>query len=394
MNMRTTFKLYFFSFLVFTACTTEQKEYLITGSIEGSGNGIAVLKISNSDRETVFVDTTKLEDGNFTFKGKTDEVRHGSISIEPAADKAVLFGLLVENANITITGKWADVEEQHNYRSLPKVEISGGANQKLNKELSEVYDQVQKLPKHQEYAKLQEELTRLRNENKIEEYYELREESETLIEDFLKDVRENQKELILKNKSLEIAGYYLVFLQNYLSLQELDEIFNQLDENVRQSDLTADIREEIASRYRVQPGQPAPDFTLETPDGSKLSLSDLKGKIVVLDFWASWCRPCRASFPATKVFYAEYKDKGVEILGVSNDSKKDDWLKALETDQLPWLQVIDEFPKQYKPALVATLYAIPFLPTWVIIDREGKIVGNPKDEKELKEHIDKLIANS
>ena len=172
----------------------------------------------------------------------------------------------------------------------------------------------------------------------------------------------------------------------------MEQVFKALSPKVQNSSFAKDVREEIAARIRVQPGMPAPDFTLETPDGTKLSLSDLRGKYVILDFWASWCRPCRASFPEMKKLYAEYHKKGVEILGVTNDSRKNDWLKALEEDQLPWLQVIDEFPIPHTPAKVATLYAIPYLPTLMLIAPDGKIVGKAKDKHELKTWLDERLA--
>ena len=114
---------------------------------------------------------------------------------------------------------------------------------------------------------------------------------------------------------------------------------------------------------------------------------------MILDFWASWCSTCRASFPEMKKLYAEYHKKGVEILGITNDSRKADWLKALEEDNLPWLQVIDEYPIRNTPAKVATLYAIPYLPTLMLIDPDGKIVGKAKDKHELKTWLDERLAN-
>ena len=155
----------------------------------------------------------------------------------------------------------------------------------------------------------------------------------------------------------------------------------------------AEMAEAKAQKERLAEGKVAPEFSFPTPDGKKkLGPQDFKGKILVLDFWASWCRPCRASFPEMKKLYAEYHKKGVEILGITNDSRKDNWLKALEEDQLPWLQVIDEFPIRNRPAKIATLYAIPYLPTLMLIDPDGKIVGKAKDKHELKAWLDERLA--
>lgn len=247
-------------------------------------------------------------------------------------------------------------------------------------------------PRFKEYAEVQTKLNELHNGEDKEAFYKYQAETEAITEEFSNEVRKQQKELILKNDTIEAVAYYLNFLQNDMELAELEQVFKALSPKVQNSSFAKDVRVEIAARIRVQPGMPAPDFTLETPDGTKLSLSDLRGKYVILDFWASWCRPCRASFPEMKKLYAEYHKKGVEILGVTNDSRKNDWLKALEEDQLPWLQVIDEFPIPHTPAKVATLYAIPYLPTLMLIAPDGKIVGKAKDKHELKTWLDERLA--
>ncbi len=94
----------------------------------------------------------------------------------------------------------------------------------------------------------------------------------------------------------------------------------------------------------LQPGQLAPDFTLLKPDSSTFKLSSLRGKYVLLDFWASWCVPCRKAIPHWKELYAKYQPKGFEILGITNDSRWKDWFKALEEEKCHGCRWQDEFP--------------------------------------------------
>ena len=135
----------------------------------------------------------------------------------------------------------------------------------------------------------------------------------------------------------------------------------------------------------------APEFTLARRDSSLVSLADYRGKVVVLDFWASWCRPCRASFPWVREFYEEYREKGVEIIGVSIDENKASWEKALDEERLPWPQVIDEIEKVR--SRVGGLYHVLAVPMFVVVDKEGKIVVRAHMEKrELSAVVEKVLG--
>lgn len=127
---------------------------------------------------------------------------------------------------------------------------------------------------------------------------------------------------------------------------------------------------DLISRF-VQGGV-APDFTQNDPQGNPVSLTDFRGKVVLVDFWASWCGPCRKENPHVVKLYQEYKDKGFEILGVSLDSKQDRWLDAIEKDGLTWTHVSDLKGWQNE---VAGMYSVTSIPHTVLLDAEGKILG-------------------
>jgi peroxiredoxin len=119
-------------------------------------------------------------------------------------------------------------------------------------------------------------------------------------------------------------------------------------------------------------GNPAPDFTLNDPDGNLISLSQLKGKYVLVDFWAAWCRPCREENPNVVQAYKKYGGENFEILGVSLDRTKEAWMKAISDDGLPWLHVSD---LQYFNSAAARLYNINAIPATYLIDPQGNILA-------------------
>ena len=133
-----------------------------------------------------------------------------------------------------------------------------------------------------------------------------------------------------------------------------------------------DLAAEIQRMSSFVVGGEAPDFTQFTPEGEPLKLSELRGKVVLVDFWASWCGPCRKENPHVRRLYDEYKSQGFEVLGVSLDRTKDRWVQAIEKDQLEWLHVSDL--KGWKNE-VAQLYRVSSIPHTMLLDREGKIIA-------------------
>ena len=132
----------------------------------------------------------------------------------------------------------------------------------------------------------------------------------------------------------------------------------------------------------------APDFELATPEGKLVKLSDFAGKYVLLDFWASWCPPCREENPHVVKAYERFKDKNFTVLGVSLDDSKSRWMQAIQADKLTWTQVSDL--KRWDGDVVA-LYKVDGIPTSFLIDPEGKIIAKNLRGPDLEEFLSKII---
>jgi len=146
--------------------------------------------------------------------------------------------------------------------------------------------------------------------------------------------------------------------------------------------------EYVDKMKRLSIGSDAPEIKLPSPEGKEIALSSLRGKIVMIDFWASWCGPCRKENPNVRNIYAKYHSKGFEVYSVSLDDNKASWMKAIADDQLPWTHVSEL--KKWQSAVVP-LYDIKGIPMTILLDKEGKIVAKNLRGEQLAEKVAELV---
>jgi len=149
------------------------------------------------------------------------------------------------------------------------------------------------------------------------------------------------------------------------------------------------LRQRVKMAGSFVTGAVAPDFTQNTPEGEPLSLSDLRGKVVLVDFWASWCGPCRRANPHVVGLYEKYKDNGFDVLGVSLDKSKAPWVKAIEKDGLKWHNISDL--KGWKNE-VAQMYSVSSVPHTILLDREGRIIARNLRGPQLDQELEKIFG--
>ena len=164
-------------------------------------------------------------------------------------------------------------------------------------------------------------------------------------------------------------------------------LFEMLDEEVKNSELGQRYRKLLEETVSVEMGGIAPDFTAKNINGRDVSLSSFRGQYVLLDFWASWCGPCRKSIPFLKKMYQDLVDQGLEIISISIDKSNADWLKALDEEQLPWPCLID----------TENVFAEKFdgraIPMFILVDENGIVVEDNLRDQALKNKIEELIRN-
>lgn len=156
------------------------------------------------------------------------------------------------------------------------------------------------------------------------------------------------------------------YLEVYVKLDKA--IYSKFSEN----SFVGDLHRKVASKMRLAPGQPAPEISLASPNGEIIKLSSLRGKVVLIDFWASWCSPCRRENPNVVRIYNKYKDSGFEIYGVSLDKEKSKWVQAIDADNLTWTHVSD---LRFWNSVAAKDYGVGSIPFTVLIDKEGNVIA-------------------
>ncbi len=369
--MRSFIVLAFFVFL-FNSCSQSDSETKTNFSIKGEVSNVNdkwlyLKKISEGGLKTV--DSVLVKDGSFNISGYTEAAE---LFLLAPKESRQMFRIFVTKGDLTLKG---DIEKPM------ETEVTGSKEHDLFMTFFKSIDSKFSERSRKLSAKYYEAKSNKDNATMAEamaENEKLMEERKNFIIDFVR-----------KNNTSSVAAYLCLFeLANYLKFEEIQELKNGLSGEAVKTPYFKELDSKLKVIENVQIGKVAPDFKLTNPDGKEIELKSFRGKYLLIDFWASWCRPCRMENPNVVKVYKQYKDKGLEILGVSLDNEKSKWVEAIEKDGISWAQVSDL--KGWRSD-VAKLYGVQSIPQTVLLDKDGKIIAKNLRGEELSKKMAELM---
>ncbi|WP_026464588.1 TlpA disulfide reductase family protein [Adhaeribacter aquaticus] len=342
--------------------------YTIKGKLENQASGNIYLS-EFEEQQFVPRDTATVNsDGTFEFAGKKADSGLYRIAL---TDQNMLL-LVIDSNNIEVAADAKDLRKTAN--------IKGSKESDQLKTLLSKIDQMQKNAASLQNRFVAAQTAGQQDSLQIlqEKFMGLQEKNNNEIKSF---IRSNPKSVVSAFATLNV-------LNPEADFEFADSMAVAFEKNVPQSQFTKTLVGKLESLRTLSVGKKAPDISLPTPTGDKVSLSSLRGKYVLIDFWASWCGPCRQENPNVVRMYNQYKPKGFEIFGVSLDESKDKWVKAIATDKLTWPHVSDLKGWQ---SSAAVMYNIQAIPQTILLDKEGVIIAKNLRGKELENKLASLL---
>ena len=351
-------------FLMVSCAPKVDNQYSVAVSVTGDASQLTsqTVILATGLKGNVVADTLALVDGKCTFEGVVEHPNYYSLYLE--GSQRPLTRIFVESDDYTVT---------INAENPQDVVVEGGAIQSFINSFAQKSDELYHAYKLDSLTKGYPTASDEQKEQIQEVYAKWQSECDSI-----------QNAYLIANPTSPYTLSTIIQDLSMLSYEELVEKFAPFEglPEYENHPSAVEIKRVIALVKSLQPGEQAPDFEQNDPDGKPIKFSDIysKNKVTMIDFWASWCSPCRQFNPDLVKIYKKYHKKGFEILGVSMDTKHDAWVKAIKDDKLTWPNVSD---LNGWDNVVGAAFYVRYIPQNIIVDQTGKIIGRQVEKDQL-----------
>ena len=342
------------------ASMAQQDSYKIEGQLDKATNG-RLLLVADTERGMIDIGEATVTNGVFEFTGRMPEMT--VVYLMPVKKNALLATIMLENANYTITLGTNELIVEGDGEALKAWKEFEKLNKYLRKSQQEAQMQLRANPARQQAVE--------KEFNKVVE-----------------KVQTQELELLKKYSNSTVSAYVVVSSMQGLDEVKLGERYEALGAKAKATFYGKKIAAQLANLRKMATGAIAPNFSAPLADGGVLDLHETKAKVKVVDFWASWCMPCRSENVNLLQIYKRFRPRGLEIISVSLDENKQAWLQAIGQDGSNWKNVSDL--KGFKSE-IANEYGITAIPATFILDEENRIVAKNLRGKELEKKIEEML---